>query len=93
MKNIQLEFTPWQIRFLIKIIKNYLKIRRKKYYDYSGGMKQFNNHPDAIVLMGLIDWMEDKLIEHENKELDEEILRLGNEAYAKSLKQISEKEN
>ncbi len=59
--NIQLEFTPWQVEFLIKIMRNYLKIRKKKYNDYNSGLKSFNYHPEAIFLQGAIIWLQDNL--------------------------------
>lgn len=57
----KLELTEYQINLLIKILRNYIKLRKSHFFSINAGLKQKKITDELVVIEGLIIYFENVL--------------------------------
>lgn len=59
MEIVNLQVTPYQVKFLLKVLKKYKQLRKSHFYETSGGYKREKITDELIVTNGLIAYLEE----------------------------------
>ena len=53
----QYTFTDWQVKWLIKVLKNYINLRKSHFISVEGGMKREKITEELVLVQGLIEYL------------------------------------